>query len=141
MSLISELRGVQPKLRDEIALRDKASSGDLVFVVSPATVTTTVTSSAWTRTVVIELQTAAGETHTWFDKAITSGVSIGDTSSAGTATIPSTTLTFTKGRATVVVSGNAVSWANAETDTLTVAAATILGYTVASKTSVETFAT
>jgi len=133
--------GIQPELRNEIVLRDKAMSGDMVFVATPATKSTTVTSSAWTRTVIIELQSAAGEVHTWFNKAITTGVSIADTSTAGTATIPSTTLTFVKGRATVVVSGDAQSWANTETDTLTVAQATILGYTIASKTSVETFAT
>lgn len=132
--------GVAPELRAEIALRDKAMAGDLVFVVTPATVAPAPTTSAWTRTVVCELQTAAGEVHTWFDKAITTGVSIAD-AGGGTASIPSTTLTFTKGRATVVVSGTAATWANGETDTLTVAQATILGYTVASKTSVETFTT
>ena len=131
--------GFSPQERKEIALRDKAFCGDLVFIVTPATKSTAHKSTAWTRTVVVELQTAAGEVHTWFSKAITTGVSVGDTSSAGTATIPSTTLTFTKGRATVVVSGDAQAWLAADTDTLTVAQATILGYTVASKTSVETF--
>lgn len=116
-----------------------AMSGDLVFVVTPATCGKAATSSAWTRTVNIELQNAAGEVQTWFSKAITTGVSIADVSSAGTASIPSTTLTFVEGRATVVVSGNAAAWLQNDTDTLTVAQATILGYTVASKTSVETF--
>jgi len=140
MSLINDI-GNAPTLRDEIALRDKALAGDLVFVATPSTVAPAPTSSAWTRTVVIELQTAAGEVHTWYNKAITSGVSIADTSTLGTATIPSTTLTFTNGRASVVVSGDAQAWLNAETDTLTVAEATILGYTVTAKTSVETFTT
>ena len=141
MSLIKNREGIQPAVKDEVSLRDKAMSGDLVFVVTPATVAPVPTSAAWTRTVVVELQTAAGEVHTWFDKAITSGVSIADTSTAGTATIPSTTLTFENGRASVVVTGSAHAWLNTETDTLTVAQATILGYTIASKTSVETFTT
>ena len=118
-----------------------AFSGDLVFVVSPATATPAPRSTAWTRTVYISLQNAAGEVHTWFNKAIATGVSIGDTSTAGAASIPSTTLTFVEGRASVVVSGDAQAWLNAETDTLTIAQATILGYTVAAKTSVETFIT
>jgi hypothetical protein len=117
----------------------KAMSGDLVFEVSPATVAPAPTAAAWTRTVTVTLKTSTGEVHTWFDGVLASGVSIADTSNAGTATIPSTTLTFVNGVATVVVSGGAAAWLAAETDTLTVEEATILGYTVAEATSVETF--
>lgn len=131
--------GIQLELRDEINLRDKAMAGDMVFVVTPAAVTSDATAAAWTRNVVIELQTASGDVHTWFDKAIATGVSIADDSTAGTASIASTTLTFDKGRAKVTVSGNEAAWLAEDTDTLTVAQATILGYTIASKTSVETF--
>jgi len=141
MSAIKNREGFPLELRKEIALRDKALAGDMVFVVTPATVAPAPRATAWTRTVVVELQTAAGEVHSWFDRAITTGVSIADTSTAGTATIPSTTLTFVNGKASVVVSGDAANWLNTETDTLTVAQATILGYTVAAKTSVETFTT
>ena len=139
MRVIEKKSGIQPELKPEIVLRDKAMAGDLVFVVTPATVAPAPTNAAWTRTVVVELKTAAGEVHTWFNKAIANGVSIGDTSTAGTASIPSTTLTFVDGRAEVVVSGTEAAWLATETDTLTIAQATILGYTVASKTSVETF--
>lgn len=138
---LDDRSSIQPAIRDELKLRDKAMAGDLIFVVTPATLTSAPITGAWTRTVVVELKTASGEVHEWFNKAITTGVSIGDTSTAGTATIPSTTLTFVNGRASVVVTGSAHAWLNAETDTLTVAQATILGYTVASKTSVETFTT
>jgi len=139
MSLVKDI-GNAPSLREEIALRDKAMAGDMVFVVTPATVGRAATAAAWTREVVIELQAANGDTHSWFDKAIANGVSIGDTSNAGTATIAATTLTFVKGRATVTVTGSAHAWIAAETDTLTVAQATILGNTIAAKTSVQTFA-
>jgi len=139
MSDILSKIGLSPELKKEIQLRDKAFSGDLVWVVSPATTGQVAKATAWTRSVVVELKTAAGEVHTWFSKAIASGVSIGDTSVAGTATIPATTLTIVNGRATVVVSGDAQAWLANETDTLTIAQATILGYTVAARTSVETF--
>jgi hypothetical protein len=139
MSAFDNALGLPPELRAEMKLRDKASAGDLVFVCNPATVAPEPTAAAWTRTVLITLQTAAGEIHGWFDKAITTGVSIANTSTAGTATIPSTTLTFNGGIATVVVSGDAADWLDTETDTLTVAQASILGYTVAAATSVETF--
>jgi hypothetical protein len=133
------LHGVQPQLRDYLGLMGKAQAGDMVWVVSPATTSKAAQATAWTRTVRIELQTAAGEIHEWFTKDITSGASVADTSTAGTATIPSTTLTVVNGIAEVIVSGNAQNWLATETNTLTIAAATIMGYTVASKTSVETF--
>ena len=117
-----------------------AMSGDLAFSIDPETVSADATAAAWTRTVTISLVDSSGNVQKWFNKAITSGVSIGDTSSAGTASIASTTLTFVNGVATVVVSGDEAAWLAEETDTLTIAQATILGYTVAAKTSVETFA-
>jgi len=122
-------------------LYEAAMSGDIVFTVSPATLVSDPISEAWTRTVTVTVETAAGLDHIWLDQAIATGVSIANTSTAGTATIPSTTLTFVDGVATVVVSGDAEDWLNTETDTLTVAEATILGYTIAAKTSVETFTT
>ena len=127
--------------RDALYLIYKALAGDIVLAISPATVAPKPTAAAWTRTVTITLKTAAGETHEWFNKAIATGVSIADSSTAGTATIPSTTLTFVDGVATVVVSGDAQAWLNSETDTLTVANATILGATITGGTSVETFTT
>jgi len=132
--------GFQPELRRELNQVFKALAGDIVFECSPSAVTPTApTTSAWTRNVKVYLKSADGLIHNWFNKAVTSGVSIADTSSAGTATIPSTTLTFVDGVANVVVSGSAHAWLATETDTLTVAEATILGYTIGAKTSVETF--
>ena len=134
----SENLGFMPQLRDELAQLEKAFAGDLVFTVSPATINRVATSAAFTRTVRITLNSSDGKIHDWFNKSITSGVSVGDTSTAGTATIASTILTFTKGGESVVVTGSAHAWLENETNTLTIAQATILGYTVASKTSVET---
>ena len=126
---------------ESMELRDQAASGDMVLVCTPATVVSTPLATAWTRDVVVTLENAAGDVHEWFSKAVTSGVSIGDTSTAGTASIASTTLTFLNGSATVTVSGDAADWLNTETDTLTVAELVVLGYTLAAKTSVETFTT
>ena len=139
--LLFDNMGLAPQLRTELHKIALGMSGDLTFVVYPATVAPSPTSAAWTRTVRIQLEDQYGRVHNWFNKAITTGVSIADTSTAGTASIPSTTLTFVRGVATVVVSGDAEDWLNTETDTLTVAEATIMGYTVAAKTSVETFTT
>lgn len=131
--------GFSPKLRKYEEIRNKALAGDIVFKCTPSTVTPVPRTTAWTRKVLITLETASGDIHTWFNNSITSGISISETSTAGTATIPSTTLVFSQGKAEVTITGSAHSWLDTETDTLTVAQATILGYTVASKTSVETF--
>jgi hypothetical protein len=130
--------GLRPQLRDMFELMGKAMSGDLLWVVTPATARKSDTTSAWTYDFYVELQTAAGETHTWFSDAIATGVSIGDTG-GGTATITSTTLTIVDGVAKITVSGDAATWAAGETFTLTVAQATILGYTVTQATGVVTF--
>ncbi len=126
----------------KLRMLQEALKGDIVFVLAPSAVAPVPTSSAWTRDVEITVENAAGEVHEWFTEDITTGVSIGDTSTAGTASIPSTTLSVVNGRVTVVVSGDAQDWLNTETDTLTVAEYTgFAGQTMAVKTSVETFTT
>ena len=130
--------GIRPQLRDMFELMGKAFSGDMVWVCTPSVYSAVATAAAWTKDFYVELQTAAGEVHTWFNDVIASGVAISDDSS-GTATIPSTTLTIVNGAATITVSGNTATWAAGERVTLTVAAATIMGYTVAAKTGILTF--
>lgn len=139
MSAFEKEQRAAKYLRDAMVLRDKALSGDLVWVVTPSTAAPVPTAAAWTRDVLVELKTAAGEVHTWFSDAIATGVSIADDSTAGTASITSTTLTIANGKVVITVSGDEAAWLDTETDTLTIAEATILGYTVAAKTSVETF--
>lgn len=119
----------------------KALSADIVFVCTPATATPAPTAAAWTKKVQVTLESASGEVHSWFNRAIATGNSIADTSTAGTATIPSTTLTFVNGVANVTISGDAQAWLNSETVTLTVPQATVAGVTVAQKTAVFTFTT
>lgn len=124
---------------EELTLIEKAMSGDMVMTITPETVTPAPTSAAWTRTVLIEIESAAGELHSWLNQAYTTTVSIANTSTAGTASIPSTTLTLVNGQAAIVVSGDAEDWLDTETDTLTIGNLTIMGYTVTGGTSVETF--
>jgi hypothetical protein len=125
----------------ELTLIEKAMSGDMVMVIDPETVTPEPTAAAWTRDVVVSIESAAGEVHSWLNQAYATTASIANTSSAGTASIASTTLTIVNGMATITVSGDAEAWLNAETDTLTIGDITILGYTVTGGTSVETFTT
>lgn len=124
---------------EQLDLMASAMSGDLVMVISPETVTSAPTAAVFTRTVDIQIQTASGELHSWLNQDYATTLSIADTSTAGTASIASTTLSLAGGRAQVVVSGDAAAWLDTETDTLTIADIDIMGYTVTGGTSVETF--
>lgn len=116
----------------------KAQSGDMVFKVTPATKTIAHTSTGWSQDVKITLESASGEKNSWYNGPIT--IAIADTSAAGTASIlpAATTVNMVDGEYNVAVKGNAAAWLATETATLTVQQATVLGYTVASKTSVIT---
>ncbi len=132
--------GIGLTANQELTLIEKAMSGDIVIVIDPETVTPVPTSAAWTRNVKISLKTAAGEIHSWCNLTEATILSIGDTG-GGTASIVATTITIVNGETIVVVSGTEATWANGETDTLTVGNMTIMGYTVTGGTSVETFTT
>lgn len=123
----------------QTARRQEAMSGDMVFTATPATLGTvdTVADAGTTRTVQVALKNAAGDVHEWFNKAIATGVAVSDTTTP-TPTIASTTLTFVNGVASVVITYPAGAYSAAETVTLTIAAETVLGETIASVTSVDT---
>jgi len=128
--------------RYQLSLMAKALSGDMVLVVTPATDNPAPTAAVWTQDFYVELQTAAGQVHTWFNKEVASGHSVGDTSTAGTATVsPATTTAYVNGIAKITMSGDAAAWLNSETATLTVAELVVLGYTLTAKTGVLTFTT
>lgn len=130
--LLEDLAGMQDVLAD-------AMQGDIVLDISPATVAPEPVSVAWTRDVVLTLKNAAGDVHEWCNMAFTTSAAIGNTSTAGTASIVSTTVTFVNGVCTITVSGDAEDWLDTETDTLTISNLDIMGYTVTGGTSVETF--
>lgn len=114
----------------------KALTGDMKFSVLPISATVIHTSAGWTKDVEISLTTVDGEVHNWSQNPIT--ISIADNSTAGTASIATTTPKMVDGKCIVTITGNAAAWLVGDTATLTVAASTILGYTVASKTCVIT---
>ena len=123
----------------QTARRQEAMSGDLVFNASPATLGTvnTAADGGTTRTVRVSLQNAAGNVHEWFNKTITTCVTLTDATTP-TPTILSRDVTFVNGLASVVITYPAGAYDVGETVTLTVESATILGETVAAVTSVDT---
>lgn len=139
---MNEILGVGPELRKYMAVQEKALAGDMVLSASPATVRATAqgTGVARTRTVKFFLKTAAGEIHNWFNKSMTTKLTIADNTTS-TATIPSTTAVFVDGICSVVVSCSPGTCANGQTNTLTLKNFSVMGSNLATVTSVETFYT
>jgi len=122
----------------------KGLAGDYVIVCDPATTTPEPTSEAWTQEVVVTLETADGEVHTWYNGPIK--LAIDDTSIAGTASIDPAAgeHNMTNGKLTVTVSGDAKDWLNGDTVTLTVSdpdTSGFGGWTASDATFVATFTT
>lgn len=127
----------------DLNAQSAALNGDIIMEISPATVTRTPTSAAWTRTVTVTFKDSNGNIHTWLTETFSTALSIGDTSTAGTASLPNgTDLEVVNGVATVEVAGDEQDWLDTETDTLTIANVTpsALNKEVTGGTSVETFA-
>lgn len=115
----------------------KAHTGDMVFLITPSSATVKATSSGWEVDATVQLVTAQGEVHKWYQGPIT--LAIADTSAAGTASIvPVGANNMVDGVLSVKITGNVAAWLAGETATLTVSQATILGYAVTQKTCVVT---
>jgi len=135
---IKNMPGIQPELRDYLDLQAKALGGDIVMVITPTTTGSSATTTAFTRTVELSIETAAGEVHTWLNDTYATTLAIAsDTVGTGAAAIASTTLTLVDGKASVVISATGV-WAADDTNTLTVSNITAGGVTVTAGTSVDT---
>lgn len=138
---------VTPEFFEYLRMVEKALSGDIVLVLSPATTGSKATAIAaavaaqggkFIRTVKFELQDAAGNIHTWFsgDIALTSAdVTAGDGESAIADEATNVTLKEGVGSVDIEYSG---AWAAADTNTLTTTQRDICGVTITAKTSIDT---
>lgn len=132
-------------LYDYLARLERALSGDLVLVCSPATkassaaaVTTAIAGAGFTRTVTVSLKNAAGDVHDWYDGTFAIAVSESTAGNGVSAIVgggSTVTLVDGVGSVDIAYTGN---WAAADTQTLTVTGGTKLGYTISNKTSVDT---
>jgi len=125
-------------LANELLAMANGLNGDLLLRITPATNTKAATAAAWTEKIKVELVDSDGRVHTWFNKTLTSKVTVADTSTAGTASVGSANLVFVNGEATVTLSGNAAAWLAGDTATVTIANLTVNGSTVTGGTSVLT---
>jgi hypothetical protein len=115
-----------------------AASGAMTLAILPATTTRVATALGWTRTVNFELRDADGNVLEFINRTFAAVLAAATTSIAGAVSIPSANLVITNGRGSTVVTGTAAAWLANETNTVTCANLTVLGYTVTGGTSVET---
>lgn len=126
---------------------EKALSGDIVLVLTPATPGSSAAAVAaaiagasgkFVRTVKFELKDAAGNIHAWFNGTFT--ISIAETTAGdGVAAIAgsATTVALTEGVGSIDIEYTG-TWAAADTSTLTTTQRDVVGVTIAAKTSKDT---
>lgn len=133
---------------DYLAQQEKALSGDMVLVATPATLGSSAAAvnaaiggagAKFSRDIVIKLQDAAGNVHSWFNG--TFAIAAAKVSTSGVVAIAGglSVATFVNGVATITLNYTG-TWAAADTQTFTVTGSTKLGYTIADKTSKDTLA-
>lgn len=126
---------------------EKALSGDVTLVLTPATLGSSAakvaaaiagTAEKFVRTVKFELKDATGNVHTWFNGEI--AISIAETTAGdGVSAVAdsATTVSLVEGVGSVDIEYTGI-WAAADTSTLTTTQRDIAGVTIAAKTSKDT---
>ena len=120
---------------NRIKIQADALSGDYSLSIVPDTKDLAATGAAWEQEITITLSNAIGVIHSW--KSGQLSVSIAHNSSAGIATIVSTTPDVVNGVARVLITG-ANAWVAGDDITLTVDDLTLQGKTVTGGTAVIT---
>lgn len=136
MSAYERDNGIPPVIREALSVQGAGMSGDIAINILTADVTPAPTGAAWSYEVAFELVDSAGRRHAWFEGDIDAAAA--DTSTAGTASVSDATPAMEGGAGTVTLSGDAATWADTETATLTLNG-TVLGVTLADATFTVTF--
>lgn len=101
---VSKLRN--PGANSEIEALRNAVGGDIILRIRPGSYSLSARNTAWTVTCLLEAVDSKGNLHKWLNAAYTTKASVADSSTAGTATINSTTVTFVEGVAIVTIAGS-----------------------------------
>lgn len=112
------LNGLPPRDVELWQAQAEMNADSVVVVVDRANVAPAPRATAWSYTVPFHLAGEISGLTIPFTGVV--GAGIADTSSAGTATIDDSTPSVIMGKGQVVVSGDAASWLNTETATLTI---------------------
>jgi hypothetical protein len=115
--MTDNLTKFQLELRNYMEAVGDLLADDVSVVAMPVNVTPAPTAAAWSYIVPFEIRSArTGEV---LPINGTIAATVGDTSTAGTATVSSATPTVFMGRGSVTLSGDAAAWLDTETATLT----------------------
>ena len=135
---ISYLNGLPPRQRSyDLALSKEVSQDDVLVVVERANVTPSPTAAVWSYVVPFHLETTTGEMVPYNG---TIAATVGNTSTSGTAAVDTATPSVVNGVGSSTISGDAASWLNTETATLTLTHTNLRGGTD-TDTFVVTFTT
>lgn len=129
-------------LQDYCGQLEKGLCAKIVRVVTPTTASKVTTSAAWSRDVRITYQDAlssnGGKIHTWFQGKVYASITDDFTA---TAKIASTEYNVVDGAVTITVYSTGGACAATKKDTLTIKEQSILGVTLSTQTSIQTFTT
>lgn len=119
-----------------MALAVETDTAEFATALSATAGSPTAGVAPYTRDVLVQLVDAAGNVHAWFNGIVP--VTIAETTAGtGAASVEELNPEMKNGEMTITISLSG-TWAADDTNTLSVSQKTILGYTVATKTSVET---
>lgn len=135
--------GLQPALREELLLRDKAMSGDMVITPSLTTygMAATTATQAWSKAVTWRLKTAGGKLHDWFCGHMKAAIV--DSATTGVAHISGgvdTTIYFNGGVTVITLAATTGPFNAGNTLSLRVWREDLLGNPVSTASFVITFA-
>jgi len=132
---MSEKIGLSPQLKDSLNALGSGLSGDIIINILSADDTLPATSSAWTKVVKFQLEDSIGNVMDWFNGTI--DALVGDTSTAGTASVDDATPAVVNGVGSIILSGDASAWLATETATIAFSG-TLPTKTLATKTFTRT---
>lgn len=113
----SFLNGLQPRDVELWKAQSEFNADKVLVVIDRANIAPAPTSAAWSYSVPFRL---VGEiSGLTLPYTGTIGAAAGDTSSAGTASVPAATVDVVLGRGVATLNGDAAAWLNADTATLT----------------------
>lgn len=135
---LSYMAGIAPRIREIFTGMSELFADKVLVVVDRANITPAPTAAAWSYSVPFRL---VGETSGLvLPYTGTIGASAGDTSTAGTASVPAATVAVVNGSGVATLEGDAADWLNSETATLTLTYTNLRGSTD-TDTFVVTFTT
>lgn len=121
------LNGLKPRNRELWKAQAEFNSDSVSLVVDRANITPAPTAAAWSYSVPFRLVGEISGLVLPFTGTV--GATVGDTSTAGTASVPAATVDVVMGSGVATINGDAEAWLDTETATLTLTYTNLRGGT------------